>query len=104
FASPIARATGTYFIAALYGIQLGPVEIAVIAGAIGLLSFYSPGVPSGGLFVMAPIYAALGLPMEGIGILIALDLIPDMFITAANVTADVTAAIVLSPRADQPAS
>ncbi|MDX1579035.1 MAG: cation:dicarboxylase symporter family transporter, partial [Gemmatimonadota bacterium] len=47
FASPIARATGTYFIAALYGIQLGPVEIAVIAGAIGLLSFYSPGVPSG---------------------------------------------------------
>lgn len=96
FSSPIVRATGTFFIARLYGIELGPVEIAVIAAAIGLLSFYSPGIPSGGLFVMTPVYLSLGLPVEGIGILIALDMIPDMFITTANVTADMTAAVVLS--------
>jgi Na+/H+-dicarboxylate symporter len=53
-----------------------------------VLSFYSPGIPSGGLFVMAPLYQAFGLPLEGIGVLIALDIIPDMFITGANVTAN----------------
>jgi len=95
FASPIVRGTGTFFIARLYGIDLGVVEIATITGAIAALSFYSPGVPSGGLFIMTPIYIALGLPVEGIGLLIALDLIPDMFITTANVTADMSVAVIL---------
>ncbi len=95
FASPIGRMTGTFFIARLYGIDLGPAEIAAITAAIAALSFYSPGVPSGGLFIMTPIYVALNLPVEGIGLLIALDLIPDMFITTANVTADMTVAVLL---------
>lgn len=95
FASPIARGTGTFFVAYLYGIDIGIVEIITIMAAIGVLSFYSPGVPSGGLFVMTPVYIALGLPVEGIGLLIALDLIPDMFITLANVTADMSVATIL---------
>jgi Na+/H+-dicarboxylate symporter len=98
YASPIARITGTLFVARLYGIDLGVVEIAAITAAVAGLSFYSPGIPSGGLFIMAPIYVALQLPVEGIGLLIALDLIPDMFITAANVTADMTVAAVLARR------
>jgi Na+/H+-dicarboxylate symporter len=80
----------------LYGIDLGVVEIAAISGALAALSFYSPGIPSGGLFIIAPIYMVFGLPVEGIGLLIALDLVVDMFITAANVTADMTAAVVLA--------
>lgn len=96
WASPIGRGTGTYFIARLYGIELGPAEVIAIAGAIGLLSFYSPGIPSGGLLIMTPVFVTLGLPVEGIGILIALDLVVDMFITMGNVSADVTAAVVLT--------
>jgi Na+/H+-dicarboxylate symporter len=96
YASPTARITGTLFIAQLYGIDLGVVEIAAISGALAALSFYSPGIPSGGLFIIAPIYMVFGLPVEGIGLLIALDLVVDMFITAANVTADMTAAVVLA--------
>ena len=96
FATPIGRTAGTYFIAKLYGIDLGPVEILVIAGAVGLLSFYSPGIPSGALLVMTPVYIALGLPVQGIGILIALDLVVDMFITMSNVTANITVVAVLS--------
>jgi Na+/H+-dicarboxylate symporter len=95
YASPPVRITGTIFVAHLYGIDLGVVEIATIAAALGALSFYSPGIPSGGLFIMTPVYIALGLPVEGIGLLIALDMIPDMFITWANVTADMTVAVVL---------
>ncbi len=100
FASPPARITGTYFIASLYGIELGYVELMVIAIAISVLSFYSPGIPSGGLLIVSPVYLSLGLPVEGIGLLIAVDLIIDMFITASNVTANITAAAVLS-RADR---
>ena len=100
FASPIGRTAGTYFIAMLYGIELGPSELVIVALAIGLFSFYSPGIPSGGLLIMAPVYVSLGLPVAGIGILIAIDLIVDMFITATNVTANVTTAAVLT-RADR---
>tara|TARA_A200000113_G_scaffold72904_1_gene63853 strand:- start:448 stop:1665 length:1218 start_codon:yes stop_codon:yes gene_type:complete len=95
FASPLARTAGTYFIAALYGIDLTVSEFVVIALAVGLLSFYSPGIPSGGLLIMTPVYLALGLPVEGIGLLIAIDLIVDMFITAANVTANLGATMML---------
>jgi Na+/H+-dicarboxylate symporter len=94
YASPIARIAGTYLIATLFGIELRALEWAALAAFLGLLSFYSPGIPSGGLFVMAPIYQAFGLPLEGIGILIALDLVPDMLLTTVNVTADMAVAVV----------
>jgi proton glutamate symport protein len=96
FASPLARTTGTYFIALLYGIELSSIDLVIIVMAIGLLSFYSPGIPSSGLLIMAPIYHSLGLPVAGIGILIAVDLIVDMFLTAANVTGNITVAALLT--------
>ena len=96
FASPIGRTTGTYFIARLYGIELGPAEIIAIAAVVGVFSFYSPGIPSGGLLIMTPVYVSLGLPVQGIGILIALDLVVDMFITMTNVTANVAATAFLT--------
>ena len=99
FASPIARTAGTYFVASLYGIDLTNYELFIIAAAIGLFSFYSPAIPSGGLLIMAPVYISLGLPVQGIGILIAIDLIVDMFITAANVSANVTVTAILSKKA-----
>src|SRR5690606_4886046 len=98
FASPIVRLTGTLFVARLYGIELSGLQLVAIAAAVGVLSFYSPGIPSGGLFVMTPLYLEFGLPVEGIGLLIALDLVPDMFITAANVTANMTVAGILARR------
>jgi Na+/H+-dicarboxylate symporter len=45
---------------------------------------------------MAPVYESLGLPVEGIAILIAIDLIVDMFLTAANVTANTATTLLLS--------
>ena len=99
FASPIGRTAGTYFVASLYGIDLTNYELFITAAAIGLFSFYSPAIPSGGLLIMAPVYISLGLPVQGIGILIAVDLIVDMFITTANVSANVTAAAILSKKA-----
>ena len=45
---------------------------------------------------MTPLYVSLNLPVEGIGILIALDQIVDMFLTPANVTANLTVAGMLT--------
>ena len=96
YASPFARTAGTYFVATLFGIDLSVFELLVIALSIGLLSFYSPGIPSGGLLIMAPVYLSLGLPVEGIGILIAIDLVVDMFITTANVTANIACSALIA--------
>ncbi len=98
YASPIVRVVGTLFVARLYGHSLTISEVATIAAAIGVLSFYSPGIPSGGLLVIAPLYESLGLPLEGIGLLIALDAIPDMFLTTANVTGDMAVAALVAAR------
>lgn len=103
--SPIARIAGTLLVARLYGISLGPAQVAAITAALGLLSFYSPGIPSGGLLIAAPLYAAFGLPLEGLALLIALDVILDMFITVANVTGVMAAVAVLARgrRSSEPA-
>ena len=87
---------GASFVARLYGIELGVGQIALLAIAGVAMSFYSPGVPSGGLLLMAPLYLAVGLPVEGLGILIAVDMIPDIFKTVLNVTADMTVATILA--------
>jgi len=60
------------------------------------MSFSVPGIPSGGLFVITPFFVTVGLPVEGIGILIALDVIPDLFKTLINVTGHLTATVLLS--------
>jgi Na+/H+-dicarboxylate symporter len=84
------------FIGALYDIQLTIGQLAMLAAASVPMSFSVPGIPSGGLFVITPFFVTVGLPVEGIGILIALDVIPDLFKTLLNVTGHLTATVLLS--------
>jgi Na+/H+-dicarboxylate symporter len=71
-------------------------ERAATAGA--LLSFGVPAVPVGGLLLLAPVFATTRLPVEGVGILMAVDLIPDISRTVLNVTPDMAVATILSRR------
>jgi proton glutamate symport protein len=96
--SPVNWSVGAIFIARLYGIPLDALQIALIALASVVLNPASPAVPSGGLFVQAPVYLAVGLPVEGLGILIAIDAIPDLFKTILNVTGDMAALTIIAPR------
>jgi len=84
------------FIGKLYGIHLTVGQLALLAAASVAMSFSVPGIPSGGLFVIAPFFMTVGLPIEGIGILIALDVIPDLFKTLLNVTGHMTATVLLA--------
>jgi Na+/H+-dicarboxylate symporter len=83
------------FIAHLYGITLSPTQLATVAMTSVIASFSVPGIPGGTIVGMVPVLMAAGLPIEGAGILLGVDTIPDMFRTTANVTGDMTAAVVL---------
>src|SRR5688500_1864933 len=97
--SPIYWPVGAMFVARLYGIEFGLPQVATVAAAAVVLTAAAPGIPSGGLFIQAPLYVSLGLPVEGLGILIAVDAIPDMFKTTLNVTGQMAAAAVVGRRA-----
>ena len=92
---PIAWVVGLLFLGKLYGVTLGASALLTLVMTATLLSFSVPGLPSASLFLLSPVLAQYGIPVEGVGILIALDAIPDMFKTLANVTAHLTSAVVL---------
>jgi Na+/H+-dicarboxylate symporter len=84
------------FLAQLYGVPLGPPELATIAFLSVITTFSVPGIPGGSIIVMVPVLTAANLPVDGIGLLLGVDTIPDMFRTTTNVTGDMAAASVLS--------
>lgn len=98
-AAPVAWIVGALFIGKFYDISLGVRELGIVAAASVFLSFAAPGVPRGAFLLLTPLFVAIGLPAEGIGVLIAVDLIPDMCATVVNVTGDVTATTVVAKTA-----
>jgi len=94
--TPPTYVVGGLFVAHLYGVQLSMEQILTLAALGVFLSFSAPGIPSGGLIVLASVFPGVGLPVEAIGILIALDVFPDAARTAANVTADLAAASIVA--------
>jgi Na+/H+-dicarboxylate symporter len=95
---PLMWVMAGVFLARFYGIPLPPLQLVVIALTAILTSFSTPGVPHGWLLMIAPLVAAMGIPPEGIGFLIAVDAIVDRFATTLNVTGDMTAAAIVSGR------
>jgi proton glutamate symport protein len=91
----IGQTVGVLFIAHLYGIEVTAAQLATVVVTVVLTSFSIPGIPAGSIIVMVPVLLAAGLPAAGIGILIGIDTIPDMFRTTCNVTADMAVATVL---------
>lgn len=93
---PMAWVVGVIFLGKLYGVDVGIGTLVEVIITSTLLSFSVPGIPSGSLFILAPVLVSLGLPAEAVGILIAVDVIPDIFKTTVNVTAHLTAATLAS--------
>jgi len=84
------------FLGQLYGVEVGLATLAYVLITAVLISFSVPGIPSASLFMMAPVLVSLGLPAEGVGLLIAVDTIPDMFNTLANVTGQMASTTVVA--------
>jgi len=83
------------FIAQAYGIQLGFVEQFIIVAIALLTSIGVAGIPAASLVAIAVILAAVGLPLEGIGLILAVDRILDMSRTAVNVFSDSCGAVTI---------
>jgi len=103
-AGPVSWSVGALFVGWFYGVPLGARELATIAFAAVFLAFGVPGVPRGAFIMLAPLFLAIGLPIEGIGILIAVDAIPDTFATSLNVTGDLAATAIVARGAGETSS
>ena len=93
--SPITWPLGAVLVAQLYGVDFAGTNLVIFAIGCIILSLTVPGIPSGGFFVQAPLYIAVGLPPEGLGILIAIDFIPDLFKTLLNLTSYASTALLV---------
>lgn len=98
FTSPVANLAVCFFVAHLYGIQPSTLQIVgAVVVAFGV-SVGSVGLPGQVSFVasVAPICMALGVPFELLGILLAVEVIPDIFRTLGNVTGDLATTSILA--------
>lgn len=84
------------FIAQAYGIELSFVQQFIVVFTSLLASIGAAGIPMAGLVMISIILKAVGLPLEGVGLILAVDRILDMCRTTTNVFSDSTGALVIA--------
>jgi Na+/H+-dicarboxylate symporter len=84
------------FIAQAYGIDLTVGQQLIVVFTALLAAIGAAGIPMAGLVMMAVVLKAVGLPLEGIGLVLAVDRILDMFRTTINVYSDTCAAVIIA--------
>ncbi len=84
------------FIAQVYGFALSLDQQLVIVFTALLASIGAASVPMSGLVMMSIILAAVGLPLEGVAIILAVDRVLDMFRTTVNVLSDSCGAVIVA--------
>ncbi len=90
--SALFQATSLVFLAAMYGVPLDGGLIAAAVLAIFLASMTVAPVPSASIVTMAPALEVVGVPIAGLGILLGVDRVPDVFRSATNVIGHMAAA------------
>jgi Na+/H+-dicarboxylate symporter len=95
-AAPVSWTIGALFVGWFYGVPLPAQSVAMVAFAAVFLAFAVPGIPRGAFIMLTPLFLAIGLPAKGIGILIAIDAVPDVFATVLNTTGHLTAAVLVA--------
>lgn len=89
------EAAAAMFIAQAYGLELGLGQQAVIVVTATLAAIGAAGIPQAGLVTMIIVLQVVGLPLEGIGLLLAVDWFLDRFRTSVNVWGDAVGAAVV---------
>lgn len=99
--SPVQYISAAAFIAWAYGIDLSSAQFFTGAALAVIISLGSVGLPGQVSFMATnlPVSQAMGLPVAPLGLLLAVDTIPDVFATVGNVTADLTATSVVARQA-----
>jgi proton glutamate symport protein len=84
------------FIAQAYGVEMTIVQQLIIIVTALLASIGAAAIPMAGLVMITVILTAVGLPLEGVGLILAVDRILDMFRTATNVWSDSCGAVMVA--------
>lgn len=92
----IMQGVATVFIAQAFGVPLGINELVVVILTAVLASIGTASVPGAGLIMLAMVLESVGLPVEGIALILGVDRILDMLRTAVNITGDAACAVIIS--------
>jgi Na+/H+-dicarboxylate symporter len=84
----IMQGVATVFIANVYGVDLGITGYLTVIIMSVLASIGTAGVPGVGLIMLSMVFSQVGLPIEGIGLILGVDRLMDMIRTAVNVSGD----------------
>jgi Na+/H+-dicarboxylate symporter len=90
------EAVAAVFIAQAYGIDLSIGQQVIVFVTATLAAIGAAGIPGAGLVTMALVLAAVGLPLEGLGLILAVDRVLDMCRTAVNVCDDGAGCVIVS--------
>lgn len=84
------------FIAQAYGLELSVATQFIVVVLALVTSIGVAGIPSASLVAIAVILSAVGLPLEGVGLILAVDRVLDMCRTAVNVFGDTVGAVIIA--------
>jgi len=85
----------TLFLTQVYGIEIGVgMLITLVATAIGA-SIGTPATPGVGIIILSVVLTGVGIPVEGIALIVGIDRVLELFRTATNVTGDLVASTVI---------
>jgi Na+/H+-dicarboxylate symporter len=84
------------FIAQVYGVHLTMVQQILVVFTSLLAAIGSAGIPMAGIVMMVVILKTVGLPLEGIGLILPVDRLLDMFRTSLNTYGDTCAAVIIA--------
>ena len=92
----IMQGVATVFIANVYGVDLGMGGYLTVILMSVLASIGTAGVPGVGLIMLSMVFAQVGLPIEGIGLVLGVDRLMDMIRTAVNVSGDAAVSSIVA--------
>ncbi len=90
------EAVAVMFVASVYGIDLSLTEQIIVFFTASLAAIGAAGIPSAGLVTMTLVFSAVGLPLEGIALILVVDRFLDMLRTATNVWGDLIGTKLIS--------
>ena len=104
--SPVQYVNAAAFIAWVYGVDLSAAQLTAGAALAVVISLGAVGLPGQVSFMatVMPVTQSMSLPVEPLGLLLAVDTIPDVFATLGNVTGDLTATSVVARQSRSPAT
>lgn len=95
----IMQGVAVVFIADAYGIEITMGMLATVIATATLASIGTAGVPGVGLITLAMVLTSVGLPTEGVALIMGIDRIIDMLRTAVNVTGDAVCTTIVAKQA-----